>query len=428
MIFPLTHDRGTVRRLPLVTFAIMALCVLFHFRVAGDAGAIRESDELFETAMLYFAERPYLDPDPRLVPPELTELLEEYGVDRLAEGRPTALQQGALDERTDAWLESLQYQPFWTGGLIPSEPKPLAFVTHAFLHGDWLHLFGNLLFLYFVGPFVEDRWGRLTFAGFYLGGAVVAGLGFALQYPNLFRPLVGASGAVAAVMAAFVVVHGGAKIRFFYWIFIFFGTFSAPAWFVLLFWFGGELFSALLLDAAAPGGWAGGVAYWAHVWGFVFGLVAALVIRTTGLARRLGGDDLAEAAPAPFEPFAAEPAELSWRLVEDHVRQGDVAGALRYWRHAREDLPDDPSTPRVGVRLAEALAGEGRRVEAADVLREASAEVGPRLPLGVAIKATRLADDLAERDLHVRWLEVSLANPNLPADLREEMELQRPLQ
>ena len=426
MIFPLTHDRGTVRRLPLVTFAIMLLCVLAHFRVVGDAEVIDESAERFETAMLYFADRPYLDPDPRLVPPEMTELLEEYGVEELGRGQPSTLQQRALDERTEEWLESLEYEPHWSGGLIPSEIEPLDLVTHAFLHGDWWHLFGNLLFLYFVGPFVEDRWGRLTYAGFYLAGAVAAGLGFALQYPNLFRPLIGASGAVAAVMAAFVVVHGGAKIRFFYWIFIFFGTFSAPAWFVLLFWFGGELLSAVVVDAAVPGGFAGGVAYWAHVWGFVFGLVAALVIRQTGLARRLGGDEGSEAVATPFEPVA-EPVGLSWRLVEDHLRRGDVDGAHRYWRQVREEVPDDPSMSRVGVRLAEGLAHEGRRVDAADVLREASAEIGPRTPLGMAIKATRLADDLAERDLHVRWLEVALANPNLPTDMREELELQRPL-
>ena len=326
------------------------------------------------------------------------------------------------------------------------------------------------------GPFVEDLWGRWAYAAFYVAGAVVAGLGFALHYPHLFRPLVGASGAVAAVMGAFLLLHGRAKIRFLYYLGFIGGTFSAPAWLMLPLWFGGELVSALGNDAAMPGGVGGGVAYWAHVWGFAFGLVAAVAIRATGLERRLRPPELDDTPRVPT-PVAADPVlgeiakahargrpEVAWqslkkairepgaspavleaywdlarelrrpaegasvggRLVEEEVRRGDVARALSHWREVREVVPEEPADPRVGVRLAEALLRDGRRVEAEDVLREVVPALGPRTPLGVVMKATRMADDLGDRDLHVRCLDAALAHPNLPAEVRAEAEAPAP--
>jgi hypothetical protein len=79
VILPLTHEHGTVRRLPLVTFAIMAICVVVQVHVVLDADAMRASESRFRTAMLYYLERPYLDADPRLAPPELADLLDQTG-------------------------------------------------------------------------------------------------------------------------------------------------------------------------------------------------------------------------------------------------------------------------------------------------------------------------------------------------------------
>lgn len=476
MILPLTHEHGTVRRLPLVTFAIMGLCMLVHLRVASESDAFQESETRFRTAMLYYLERPYLTADPRLAPPELADLLSELGAGELAHGQPSDLQQRTLDGYTDDWLESLKHHPLWTGGLLPAEVEPTRLVSYAFLHSGWLHLFGNLLFLYFMGPFVEDLWGRWAYAAFYLAGAVVAGLGFALHYPHLFRPLVGASGAVAAVMGAFLLLHGRAKIRFLYYLGFAAGTFSAPAWLMLPLWFGGELLSALENDAAMPGGIGGGVAYWAHVWGFAFGLGAAVLLRTTGIERRLRPPELDEApqvptaaadpvlgrmakaqlqgrteeawqglgrairdpgaSPAVLEAYwdlarelrrPEEGARVLGRLIEDEVRRGEVARALSHWREVREVLEEEPADPRVGVRLAEALRRDDRRVEAEDVLREVVPVLGPGTPLGAVMKAMRLASDLGERDLRVRALDAALAHPHLPADVRADLELERPL-
>lgn len=477
MILPLTHEHGTVRRLPLVTFVVMAVCLVVQIRVAGESREMRASEERFGTALQYYLERPYLDADPRLAPPELTDLLAEMGVEELGEGRPSALQQQTLDDYTESWLEGLGRHPLWSGGLLPAEIEAPDLITHAFHHGGWIHLLGNLLFLYLLGPFVEDRWGRWTYGAFYLAGAAAAGLGFALHYPNLFRPLVGASGAVAAIMAAFLILHGKAKIKFLYFIGFAAGTFQAPAWLMLPLWFVGELVSAVSADAALPGGIGGGVAYWAHVWGFVFGLVVAVGLRVTGIERRLlppAEDDDARTPAHVADPVLAQVARLqlrgradeAWRaldravrdprvsipvlearwdlalergrpeegadvlrrLIQEELRRDDVDRALSHWNELRDTLPAEPHAPRVGVPLAEGLAKEGRRLDAEDVLRDAAPALGPRTPLGVLVRATRLADELEDPELRVHTLDAALGHPNLPAELREELELRRPLQ
>ena len=151
----------------------------------------------------------------------------------------------------------------------------------AFAHGGWLHLVLNLLLLYLVGCNLEDRWGRLPLLGLFLCGAVVAALTFLLWHPTGTVPLVGASGAIAAAMGAFLVFFWGTRIRFFYWSWVGVGTFEAPSWFALLFWFADQ---ALLYWVEAHVNL--GVAYSAHVGGFTFGLAVALVVRGVQYARR----------------------------------------------------------------------------------------------------------------------------------------------
>lgn len=476
MILPLTHEHGTVQRLPLVTFVIMAVCLLAHVRVASETEVMHRAAGRFGTALIYYLERPYLEADPRLAPPELADLLAEWGAASLAEGQPSRLQQKTLDGYTALWLESLETHPLWTGGLLPAELEAPDLVTHAFLHGGWLHLIGNMLFLYLMGPFVEDRWGRWTYAGFYLLGAVAAGLGFALHYPNLFRPLVGASGAVAAVMGAFLVLHGRAKVRFLYYLGFAGGTFTAPAWLMLPLWFVAQLSSALMVDSALPGGIGGGVAYWAHIWGFAFGLVVAIALRASGVERRLQPLELDDGPRRPAEvadPALAEAARLQgrrepeearkvlvqasrgpgatvavlqacWelclelgrpdegaaagrRLIQEELRRGDLEIAWDHWREYARALPEDPEAARAGIPLAEALAAAGRYRSAEAVMRAVAGDLGPGSPLGLVIKAVRLADELGDGELFLRTLDAALGHPHLPEEHREELELRRPL-
>jgi membrane associated rhomboid family serine protease len=154
----------------------------------------------------------------------------------------------------------------------------LSVLTAMFLHGGWLHLAGNLLFLYVFGNNVEDRLGRLRFLAFYLACGYAATYGFALPAAGSEQPLVGASGAIAGVLGAYLVLYPKARV----WsllTFFFFLPVRLPAWLVLGSWF-------LLQYLYAQGTGlteSTGVAYLAHVIGFVVG--AALVWRLRGSGR-----------------------------------------------------------------------------------------------------------------------------------------------
>ena len=175
-------------------------------------------------------------------------------------------------------------------GCVVQDPPPfhkspfLSVLTAMFLHGGWLHLLGNMLFLFVFGNNVEDRLGRLRFLAFYLGCGYVATYGFALLQAGSTEPLVGASGAIAGVLGAYLALFPRAKV----WsllTFFFFLPVRLPAWLVL-----GSWFVLQYLYFRGAGLASGGVAYGAHVVGFVVGFL---------LGRRL---DRGEASPRPAGP------------------------------------------------------------------------------------------------------------------------------
>ena len=170
-------------------------------------------------------------------------------------------------------------------GCIEQQPAPfhktpvLSVLTAMFLHGGWLHLLGNMLFLYVFGNNVEDRLGRLRYLAFYLGCGYVATYGFSLFAAGSTAPLVGASGAIAGVLGAYLVLYPRARV----WsllTFLFFLPVRLPAWLVLGSWF--VLQYLYFRGASLAAG--SGVAYGAHVIGFVVGAVLVLPLR--GTARR----------------------------------------------------------------------------------------------------------------------------------------------
>ena len=142
-------------------------------------------------------------------------------------------------------------------------------ITSMFLHGSWMHLLGNMWFLWLFGNNVEDSMGRLRFFMFYLICGLAAAMGQVLTNPNSAIPMVGASGAISGVMGAYLVLYP--NVRVFAWVFLgFFVTSVAlPAWMMLGYWFLIQFVSGL----AAFGGEVGGVAFWAHIGGFVAGVV-----------------------------------------------------------------------------------------------------------------------------------------------------------
>ena len=268
MIIPIGHEDGTVRSAPWVTLGIVLTCLAVQVFMQFQGDAERRVEKSHRAALEYAVDHPYLSVDPRLVPPATLSELRAA-----APAQDVAGEQARLDRLTSAWREDLRHHPLWRGGLVPAHPHLSALFTHMFLHGGWLHLISNMLVLYLSGPFLEDAWGRKLFATFYLLAGLFAGAMYALVERHLDAPLVGASGAVAGVLGAFLLLRGTSRIRFA--IFLgFVGTFTAPAWVMLPLWFFGELLDALAGDVAAAGA---SVAYWAHVWGFVFGVAFAMV-------------------------------------------------------------------------------------------------------------------------------------------------------
>jgi membrane associated rhomboid family serine protease len=165
----------------------------------------------------------------------------------------------------------------------PYEKSPfLSVITAMFLHGGWLHLAGNLLFLFVFGNNVEDRLGRVRYLLFYLTCGVVATYGFSLPFASSDTPLVGASGAIAGVLGAYLVLFPRARV----WsllTFFFFLPVRLPAWVVLVSWF----VLQYLYTTGAGLSESTGTAYLAHVIGFLVGAALVWRLRRTGRPRDL---------------------------------------------------------------------------------------------------------------------------------------------
>jgi membrane associated rhomboid family serine protease len=140
-------------------------------------------------------------------------------------------------------------------------------MTHMFLHGSWMHLIGNMWFLWLFGNNVEDSMGRLRFVGFYLLTGLAAAFGQIITAPDSVIPMVGASGAISGVMGAYLILYPRVRVYALVPIFVFITSVALPAWVMLGYWFLIQLASGFLADSDV-----GGVAFWAHVGGFVAGV------------------------------------------------------------------------------------------------------------------------------------------------------------
>jgi membrane associated rhomboid family serine protease len=245
------HDINPLRRTPWVTYALIAANLVFFLLTPGNSTSVSGSMTVQDQCrQLEFYDH-YA-----AIPKELTH---NDPLDHVATGTAgrEGNQVGCVEGRPD-----YDKVPF------------LSAITSQFLHGGWLHLLGNMLFLLIFGNNVEDRMGRLKFLVFYLVAGVIAAYGFALAEPNSAETLIGASGAIAGVLGAYLVMFPKARV----WSlvpFFFFIPLRLPAWLVLGLWF-------VLQWAYASGtavSSAGNVAYLAHVVGFAFGFLVGLVVR-----------------------------------------------------------------------------------------------------------------------------------------------------
>ncbi|WP_120501648.1 rhomboid family intramembrane serine protease [Roseovarius sp. EL26] len=174
-------------------------------------------------------------------------------------------------------------QFFYDWAMIPAFVRQngeyYTLVTSMFLHGGWMHIGGNMLFLWIFGDNLEDEMGHIPYSLFYLACGVGAGLAHYISAPASPVPTVGASGAIAGVMGGYLLLFPKARVDVLIILVVFFRILSIPAWGVLAVWFAMQIFGSFNSD---PTG--GGVAYWAHSGGFVIGALLCLP-----LFLRLGG-------------------------------------------------------------------------------------------------------------------------------------------
>jgi membrane associated rhomboid family serine protease len=228
-VIPL-RDANPTRRTPVVTLSVIAACsAVFAYQFFLGAARSDVSLDAFVTAWA-------------IVPAELV----------------AAIDAGAIVSR-----------------------ETLTLISSQFLHGGFLHLAGNLLFLWIFGNNIEDRFGRPAFLAFYLVGGVVAGLTQVLIDPASTVPIIGASGAIAATLGAYLVLFPRARVTTVIFLVFFYQLIDLPAVFVLAFWFLLQLidgFGSLGMAGAS----AGGIAFFAHIGGFVFGAAVGWLVRLTG--------------------------------------------------------------------------------------------------------------------------------------------------
>lgn len=238
MVIPV-YDKNPVRGTPVVTYALIALCTVVFL-----LGPLSGFNTSYGTgAHLECAQAAYFD---------------HWGV------IPAELFHGQLP------MDRLELP---AGCKVPGGYTKLPFVsvfTGMFLHGSWLHLIGNMLFLYVFGDNVENRMGRARFALFYLVAGYLATYGFALANTESTQTLVGASGAISGALGAYLYLYPKARVTSLF-PFLFFIPLRFPAWMVLGFWF---VLQWLAAQTAHNGP---GVAYLAHVVGFAFGFFCAWV-------------------------------------------------------------------------------------------------------------------------------------------------------
>lgn len=250
---------------------------------------------------------------------------------------------------------ALQKHIFHRFGFKPNRFSFLTLISSMFLHAGIFHLLGNMLFLWLLGVNIEDYWGRPLFLCLYFFGGIFATIFFTLFNRGSAIPLVGASGAISALMGAFAVRFYRTKIRIFWflWIFIrpFWGTFHVYAWIALGFWFAEQLFNAMIMSALVTG-----VAFYAHVGGFLFGLAAGFAMRYLKVEERF----LSEKIEKQIEAVDLPPKMEQAFLKRD---EGDEDGAIRL---LREVLEEDPANDDARLELTRCLMAAGREREAAE--------------------------------------------------------------
>jgi membrane associated rhomboid family serine protease len=384
MLIPIRHENMSARRWPVVTLALIAINTIV-FLATHDA-LTHQAPELGKVKahiLILAATHPELNLKPE-AQQLVTNFKTRYPTEWLKIQDPShkiidawdarmrlvddpeqlqqemdSLAQQLIELRTSSLLEQYAF--------VPAHPTSISYLTANFLHGGWLHLIGNMWFLWLAGFVLEDVWGRGLYSVFYLLAGAAALQFHAWANPGSIIPTLGASGAVAALMGAFLVRFPKMNIEMM-WIFMFRRyRFKAPAYTLLPLWLLIEVFYGSLF------GQMSGTAHWAHVGGFLFGAIAALGLKYSGLEHKMN---------------QAIEEEVSWQNDPEIVHASELVGS----GNLDEALPI----------LKEYLAKKPNSVDACSLIREIHWRKGD-IPMYLAYTERLCSLHLADRQPQAAW-------------------------
>jgi membrane associated rhomboid family serine protease len=348
MLIPLRHENMQGRRWPVITIGLIVLNTLFFLLTHGK---IEEQSQQEATVKVHVLIMAALHPDLKM-PEDLQNFVEKT---RSSQPKLWKYLQNPQRQAADSWdanirmrddffdfqseMDSLtsQFEQMEQTSIldqyafIPGQPKAISYLTANFLHGGWLHLIGNMWFLWLAGFILEDTWGRLIYPAFYLFAGAFAMIVHGWSNPGSMVATLGASGAVAGLMGAFLVRFPNLKIEMAWiWSLLFLFRikvykFKAAAYWLLPLWLLMEVFYGSLFGASS------GVAHWAHVGGFLFGAVVGFGIRASGL-EHVAEKGIQEKISWVSHPLLAE--------ANEQMEKGQLDPALANLKKLLAENPD----------------------------------------------------------------------------------------
>jgi membrane associated rhomboid family serine protease len=343
MLIPLRHESMQGRRWPVITIGLIALNTLIF--LGTHARMDREAPELGQ-AKVHILILAALHPELKIQEPAAQQLVNTVRTQNPDIWKRLQSQYRQLEDGWDASIRlqedpkalqeemnslSKQYSELEASSIlgkyafVPAHPTAISYLTANFLHGGWLHLIGNMWFLWLAGAILEDTWGRAIYPAFYMIAGLLALQAHAMFYPGSTTPTIGASGAIAGLMGAFLVRFPKIKIEM-GWIFFFrMYRFKAAAYWLLPLWLLTEVFYGSLT------GQSSGVAHWAHVGGFVFGALIAVAVRKSGL-EQIAEKGIQEKVSWVSHPLLAEASE--------QMEKGELDAAATNLQKVLQEKPD----------------------------------------------------------------------------------------
>jgi membrane associated rhomboid family serine protease len=343
MLIPIAHEDLRGRRWPYVTIVIIVLNTMIFL---GTNGRMEKEYRQTWTVQLHilllnakFPDAPMPEDVEKMVTAfhrEHAGIFQEMQAPRptpidgwdaqLLAGNWSEMDADAEMIRLSAFLEQERHESLaWNYAFHPFHPTAISYITANFLHGGWLHLIFNMWFLWLAGTILEDAWGRVVYPIFYLVCGAMAMMVHAMVFRDSFVPVVGASGAIAGLMGAFLARFPKTRIKLAWVVWIRVFKFYVPAFIILPLWLVIQVFWGVVAGSEA------GVAYWAHVGGFAFGMLGAVALRMSGIE---------QAADQSIEAKVSWTANPRIQRATDYLSENQLNPAIGELQQLVKEQPD----------------------------------------------------------------------------------------